>query len=163
MGMICLLFLAFTPNISGQVRNAKQTTKQAATPKQDCKPTFTPQIVRNALRGRTLKEIPSTDASGDSEWIFTPKELIEVDVIETNYNADGKQATVIAQIKSGEQPGKVDFDAENNALEAGMIEGRLRLTFEIVASELTLIKVENLTVKSYLAAPEVVKQEADQN
>lgn len=130
-----------------------QTKKKIANESKNVS-TLTAQKIRPFLYTRTLKEI--TDLLQDrpaEEWTFSRDNLIELDIIETQMQ--GKQTVIVAQIRTGNSPNSITKDFQDNILDATLIEGRIRLTFENVANEFTLLKIENLTVKYTKIAPNI--------
>lgn len=121
--------------------------KAAAKPAsyKDCEPSLTVKELRSFLRGQTIEKINASGSGGQLEnWEFEPNELLEIDIIETTLTP--KTAVSVIEIKTSFAP---DIIRKTGELfdDATILEGRLRLNFELIAGEWTLLKIENLSVK----------------
>ncbi len=148
--LLVLLLLCVPVAFAQKKKSAPSPTIQ--TTQKDCAPKFTPAKVRAFLYGKIIREIPYTNTdvvTSEGDWIFQKKEIIEVDIIETIFQ--GKQTIVVAQIRTGDAPGALNLAYHGSNPEpyrpVSTLEGRVRLTFEDVAGEQTLLKIENLSVK----------------
>lgn len=121
----------------------KPVTPPPTSPQKDCVPKLTTKAVRDFLRGKTIEKIDSSDAKlGQLEsWTFEPDEFLELDIIETEIQ--NKKLVSVVEIRTGDAVGTTYAEDELPTL----LQGRLRLNFELIADQWTLLKIENLTVK----------------
>lgn len=136
------------------------TTNAQNRPRTDAIPKLSTAIARESLRGKSLENIRG-ESAGPADWTFSDAELIELDIIETE--RIGKKTVAVVQIKTADASHLTMFtDTPSGPSYHPKIEleGRLRLTFENIAGDFSLLNVENVSVKYRFRPIEFSKAES---
>ncbi|MCA1616496.1 MAG: hypothetical protein LC800_20860 [Acidobacteria bacterium] len=124
----------------------------SATPEQ--RPELTYDIVRKAIVGAWVEDVPAADGKGKPEnWGFDYNEPREVEIVDQK--VEGDRATVVVNMKTRSHP-----RARNQKSLEGQLRLHLELRTELIFREWDVTEIENISFKYTTLQPSPSPQES---